>query len=56
VLLLVLSQQRDTPADLAPLPGPLVEVPGTPVVNAAVGSGVAVLRTNDPAITVVWTF
>lgn len=35
---------------------PLPDVPETPVVNAGGAAGVAVMRTADPMITVVWTF
>lgn len=35
---------------------PEPEVPAAPVVNAGAGRGVAVMRTADPRITVVWTF
>lgn len=31
-------------------------VPTAPVVNAVEGSGVAVMRTSDPRITIVWNF
>lgn len=35
---------------------PAPRVPDAPVVNAAPGSDVAVMRTTNPDITVVWTF
>ncbi|MEX1181733.1 MAG: hypothetical protein WEF86_00755 [Gemmatimonadota bacterium] len=35
---------------------PEPEVPAAPVVNAATGGDVAVMRTTNPDITVVWTF
>jgi len=55
-LLLVWCPQAPGPAGLPPLAGPVEEVPATPVVNAAGARGVAVMRTNDPNITIVWTF
>ncbi|MHB1170384.1 MAG: hypothetical protein ACYC28_13995 [Longimicrobiales bacterium] len=36
------------------LPPP--HVPASPLVNAASGSGVAVIETADPEITVIWSF
>jgi len=56
-LVVVIWQQAPrSPASLVPLTGPAVRVPATPAVNAIGASGVAVMRTNDPNITVVWTF
>lgn len=43
-------------APFADLYVPEPNVPDAPVVNAAGGSGVAVMQTTNPAITVVWTF
>ena len=54
-LLLVLWQVVPR-APLPPLAGPVVRVPATPTVNASGARGVAVMRTNNPDITVVWTF
>ena len=36
------------------LPPP--HVPASPIVNAAGGSGVAVIETADPDITIIWSF
>jgi hypothetical protein len=55
-LLLVLNPALTTRAPLPPLPAPAEAVPATPVVNAVGASGVAVMRTSNPSITVVWTF
>jgi hypothetical protein len=55
-LLLVWLPGRIDPSPLAPLAGPAERVPLTPVVNAVGASAVAVMRTSDPNITVVWTF
>lgn len=53
---LLLVWRPRLPDRLPPLAGPVEEVPATPVVNAAGARGVAVMRTNDPNITIVWTF
>jgi len=54
-VLLVVVQRQGTDS-LAPRARPEPRVPVTPAVNAAGGSGVAVMRTSNPDITVVWTF
>lgn len=58
VLLLDAGALRLPSADapFADLYLPEPDVPDAPVVNAAGGSGVAVMQTTNPAITVVWTF
>lgn len=56
VLLVLWQPWVAVPRRLPPLAGPQEQVPATPVVNASGAGAVAVLRTNNPSITVVWTF
>lgn len=56
ILLLVWQQAPRAVVPPAPLALPKESVPASPVVNATGASGVAVMATNNPDITVVWTF
>jgi len=57
VLAVVLWQEAPRASrPLPPLVVPTVRVPASPEVNAGGASGVAIMRTNNPRITVVWTF
>jgi anti-sigma factor RsiW len=59
VLLVLFGREPGGPfvrADDTPFHVPVVRVPERPVVNATGAGAVAVIRTIDPAITVVWTF
>ena len=51
VLALLLTRDAEPPIVL-----PEPHIPGSTIVNAVPGSGVAVMQTKDPNITVVWTF
>lgn len=56
LVLVVVRPGARAPAVLPPLAGPAVRVPAMPEVNGAGGSGVAVMRTGNPDIVVVWTY
>lgn len=54
LLLMRLQSETGTSGRFEPLFVPPPEVPSTTVVNAAASGDVAVLRTADPNITIVW--
>lgn len=56
LLPLPLADRRSDASDAVGLYVPQPEVPESPIVNAVGARGVAVMRTANPQITVVWTF